>query len=112
MKYHEDTVLGLNWAGNVDVPVAYEWNPATLLRGRAGDRHPWRRGADLVGDAGNDGRPGVHGVPPSGGVAEVAWSPQEGRQWTEFRTRLGAQAPRWTALGINAYWSPTVEWRR
>ena len=34
--------------------------------GRARDRHPWSRGADLVGDAGNDGRSGVHGVPASG----------------------------------------------
>ena len=30
MKYHDDTDR-LNWAGNVDVPVVYEWNPATLL---------------------------------------------------------------------------------
>jgi hexosaminidase len=31
MKYDDATVLGLNWAGNVDVSVPYEWNPATLL---------------------------------------------------------------------------------
>jgi hexosaminidase len=31
MKYDNATALGLNWAGNVDVSVPYEWNPATLL---------------------------------------------------------------------------------
>jgi hexosaminidase len=35
-------------------------------------------------------------------VAEVAWSPQDSRVWAEFRARLG----------INAYWSPKIEWRR
>jgi len=112
MKYHEDTVLGLNWAGNVDVPVAYEWNPATLLPGVSetailGVEAPiWSETLTTMDDL------EYMAFPRLAGVAEVAWSPQEGRQWTEFRTRLGAQAPRWTALGINAYWSPTVDWIR
>ena len=112
MKYHEDTVLGLNWAGNVDVPVAYEWNPATLLPGVPetailGVEAPiWSETLATMDDL------EYMAFPRLAGVAEVAWSPQEGRQWTEFRTRLGAQAPRWTALGINAYWSPTVDWMR
>ena len=29
MKYDDATVLGLNWAGNVDVAVPYDWDPAT-----------------------------------------------------------------------------------
>jgi hexosaminidase len=45
-------------------------------------------------------------------VAEVAWSPQSSRNWSQFRTRLGAQAPRWSALGINAFWSPKIDWQR
>jgi len=45
------------------------------------------------------------------GAAEIAWSPAAARKWEEYRTRLGAQAQRWSALGINAYWSPTVEWK-
>ncbi len=112
MKYHEDTVLGLSWAGNVDVPVAYEWNPATLLPGVPetailGVEAPiWSETLATMDDL------EYMAFPRLAGVAEVAWSPQEGRQWTEFRTRLGAQAPRWTALGINAYWSPTVDWIR
>jgi hypothetical protein len=26
--------------------------------------------------------------------------------------RLGAQAPRWSALGVNAFWSPKIDWKR
>ena len=48
--------------------------------------------------------------PRLAGAAEIAWSPAAGRTWDEYRQRLGAQAQRWTALGINAYWSPTVQW--
>lgn len=44
-------------------------------------------------------------------IAEVGWSPQEARKWDEFRERLGAQGPRWTALGLNFYRSPEVPWR-
>jgi hexosaminidase len=112
MKYHNDTELGLNWAGNVDVPVAYEWDPATLLpkvpeSAILGVEAPiWSETVVTMADV------EYLAFPRLAGVAEVAWSPQEARQWTEFRVRLGAQAPRWTALGINAYWSPTVEWMR
>ena len=32
-------------------------------------------------------------------------------RWEDFRERLGGQAPRWTALGINFFRSPEVAWR-
>ena len=32
MKYDDNAVLGLNWAGNVDVNVLYDWDPATHLK--------------------------------------------------------------------------------
>jgi hexosaminidase len=45
-------------------------------------------------------------------VAEVAWSAQASRDWNDFRTRVASQAPRWSALGINVFWSPKIDWRR
>jgi len=45
-------------------------------------------------------------------IAEVAWSPAKRRAWDEFKGRLAAHAPRWTALGVNFYRSPQVEWER
>ncbi len=112
MKYDKDTVLGLNWAGNVDVPVPYEWDPATLLpkvseSSILGIEAPiWSETTVTMANV------EFLAFPRIAGVAEVAWSPQAGRQWSEFRTRLVAHAPRWSALGINAYWWPKLDWLR
>jgi hexosaminidase len=45
-------------------------------------------------------------------VAEVGWSPAASRSWDTFRIRLGAQAPRWIALGVNFYRAPEIDWQR
>jgi SAM-dependent methyltransferase len=44
-------------------------------------------------------------------LGQVDWSPQGQRSWEEFRLRLGAQVPRWTALGLHYHRSPLVPWR-
>jgi hexosaminidase len=44
-------------------------------------------------------------------IAELGWSSRADHDWERFRARLGAQAPRWTAMGINFYRSPDVPWR-
>ena len=31
MKYDKATVLGLNWAGEIEVRTAYEWDPVSVL---------------------------------------------------------------------------------
>jgi hexosaminidase len=43
-------------------------------------------------------------------VAEVAWSPREGRDWESFRARLAAFGPRWEAAGISFHRSPEIDW--
>jgi hexosaminidase len=112
MKYDATTVPGLKWAGLVDVAVPYEWDPATLLPGVQPDsllgvEAPiWSETLVTMADV------EFMAFPRLAAVAEVAWSPQAGRQWSEFRGRLGAQAPRWSALGVNAYWSPAIDWHR
>jgi hexosaminidase len=112
MKYDKTTVLGLNWAGFVDVQVPYEWDPATLLprvpeNAVLGVEAPiWSETLATIDDVES------MAFPRLAAVSEVAWSSQRARRWDEFRARLGGQAPRWTALGINAYWSPRVDWSR
>jgi hexosaminidase len=112
MKYDDTTVLGLNWAGNVDVSVPYEWDPATHLPAvqenaiLGVETAIWSETLATMRDL------EFLAFPRLAAVAEMAWSPQSARQWSEFRVRLGAQAPRWQALGINAYWSPKIDWLR
>jgi hexosaminidase len=110
MKYDERTILGLNWAALIEIRDAYDWDPATLMTGvnpRAllGVEAPlWSETLGHIRDV------EFMAFPRLAAVAEVGWSPNQDRNWNDFRARLGAQGPRWTALGINFYRSPQVTW--
>ena len=85
MKYTRSSALGLTWAGTTSVRAAYDWDPATLVDGVeerdvAGVEAPlWsetistRAGLDHLA------------FPRLLGVAEIGWSPAEGRSWREYR---------------------------
>jgi hexosaminidase len=111
MKYDASTVLGLDWAGKVDVEVPYEWDPAKHLNVAEsqilGVEAPiWSETPATIRDV------EFLLFPRLPAVAEVAWTAQSARDWSDFRVRLGAQAPRWSALGVNAFWSPRIDWKR
>ncbi len=111
MKYGADTMLGLNWAGLISVQTAYDWDPATLVREASasailGVEAPlWSETAATIRDV------EFLAFPRLAAIAEVGWSPAAERDWPSFRARLGAQAPRWTALGINFYRAPEIPWK-
>ena len=44
------------------------------------------------------------------GLAEIGWSPAEGRGWGEYRQRLAAEGKRLVDRGINFYRDPDVPW--
>ena len=105
-------MLGLNWAGNISVRHAYDWDPASIVKGAA-------EGAVLGVEAPIWSETLVHlrdveymAFPRLAAVAEVAWSPADRRQWDDFARRLGAQAPRWQALGVNFHRTAEVSWER
>nr|WP_157599672.1 beta-N-acetylhexosaminidase [Saccharomonospora xinjiangensis] len=111
MKYNPDTPLGLSWAGYIEVRDSYEWNPGDHVTGVGEDavlgvEAPlWSetlRSSDHIE---------YMAFPRLAAVAELAWSPQEARDWTAFRERLGKQAPRWEERGIDFYRSPEVPWQ-
>jgi hexosaminidase len=110
MKYDGDTALGLNWAGLVPVQTSYDWDPATQVPGASsvlGIEAPlWSETIANMADA------EFLALPRLAALAEVAWTPQTMRAWDGFRVRLGAQAPRWSALGINFYRAPEIPWVR
>jgi hexosaminidase len=111
MKYDANTMLGLNWAGLISVQAAYDWDPAALVpeapaSAVLGVEAPlWSETTATMRDV------EFLVMPRLAAIAEVAWSPSAQHDWISFRARLGGQAPRWTALGINFYRSPEVPWR-
>jgi hexosaminidase len=112
MKYDSTTVLGLRWAGLIEVRDAYDWDPGTLLpdvpeAGLLGVEAPlWAETLVKLEDY------EYMAFPRLLAVAEVGWSPQASRNWEAFRARLGEQGPRLSALGVNFYRSPQVPWSR
>ena len=111
MKYDNDTPIGLTWAGIVSVKTSYDWDPATVAPGVPeasilGVEAPlWAETITNIRDY------EFLAFPRLAAIAEIGWSQQSMRKWDEFKERLGGQAPRWTALGLNFYRSPEVPWR-
>jgi hexosaminidase len=110
MKYDESTPLGQDWAGLIEVRDSYEWDPATLVDGVTekdvlGVEAPlWSE--TIVTNANID----YMTFPRLPAIAEIGWSPQARRSWDDFRVRLAAQGPRWSAMSVNFYRSPQVPW--
>jgi hexosaminidase len=110
MKYDKKTPLGQDWAGLVEVRDSYEWNPATLVDGVdekdvLGVEAPlWSE--TIVTDSTID----YMTFPRLPAIAEIGWTPQAGRTWSDFRVRLATQGPRWSAMGVDFYHSPQVPW--
>lgn len=112
MKYDSTTILGLQWAGRIDVRDAYDWDPATYLEGVPaaailGIEAPlWAETLEKRQDF------EFMAFPRLAAVAETGWSPQDQRAWEGFRLRLAAHGPRLAAMGINFYRSPQVPWEK
>ena len=111
MQYDSTTRLGLHWAAYIEVDKAYNWNPATLVKGIERD--------DIIGVIAplwtetiatmNDIEYMV--FPRLPGYAEIAWSPAAGRSWDEYKLRLGNHAPQMKAMEIDYYPSKLVNWK-
>jgi hexosaminidase len=111
MQYDASTPLGLNWAGYLSVSAAYRWDPTTFIRGIPepmimGIEGPlWSETLRTIQDV------EYMAFPRLPGLAELAWSPLAGRNWNEYRLRLGAQGERLAAMGVNYYHTPEVDFK-
>jgi len=110
MQYDSTTKLGLHWAAYVEVDSAYDWNPTTLVKGIKrenilGVEAPlWTETIATMDEIEYMVFPRIMGI------AEIAWSPEEGRGWEEYKVRLGNHARRLEALKIDYYKSKKVPW--
>ncbi|MBW3656975.1 MAG: family 20 glycosylhydrolase, partial [Gemmatimonadetes bacterium] len=110
MRYTRETMLGLNWAGFVEVRDAYGWDPASFL--------PGVTEANVIGVEAPMWSETVKNLtavqflafPRLPAIAEIGWSPAAAKDWESFRVRLAAQAPRWEMMGVNFHRSPQIPW--
>ena len=110
MQYDSTSKLGLHWAAYIEVKDAYDWEPSTHVDGVdktkiLGVEAPlW---SETIADL-NDIEYLL--FPRLPGIAEVAWTPVDARNWDDYKVRLGNQAKRFKALGIDYYPSKQVPW--
>ena len=111
MKYTPSTTLGLDWAGDITVQMAYEWDPATIIpsgvteKDILGVEAPlWSETLLTLQDI------EYMAFPRLIGYAESGWTPQSARSWDDYKLRLATQGPRLAAWGVNFYRSPEIRW--
>ncbi len=110
MQYDSTTKLGLHWAAYIEVDDAYNWDPATQVEGVnkeqiLGVEAPlWSETLVTMKDI------EYMLFPRLPGIAEIGWSPAEGKSWDEYKVRLGNHAPFMKAFGIGYYPSKKIQW--
>ena len=110
MKYDASTVLGLEWAGHIELRDAYEWEPADLVPGLPADAIIGVEAALWTETITTPDELFTLLLPRLAAVAEVAWSPAASRDWVGFRDRIAGQAHSWDHAELAWYRSPQVDW--
>ncbi len=111
MQYNKKTPLGLHWSGYVNVKKAYDWDPATSVKGIhkkdiTGVESPlWTETIKTFDDI------EYMVFPRLPGHAEIGWTPAKERSWDDYKKRIAKQASRFKALDINYYKSPLIDWK-
>lgn len=107
MKYNEQTMSGLQWAGFVELRDSYEWDPVNesahsqILGIEAAI---WTETLNTPVDL------EYMLFPRLTAIAETAWTPQTMRSWEDFRGRIAHMGKWLEFLGINFHHSTQVDW--
>ncbi|RRO18938.1 beta-N-acetylhexosaminidase [Saccharopolyspora rhizosphaerae] len=110
MKYDENTPLGLQWAGFIEVADAYGWDPGSYLQGVPEEAVLGVEAPMFSETLETSQHIEFMAFPRLPALAELGWSPKAALNWESFRNRLAAHGPRWEAAGQDFYRSPQVPW--
>jgi len=110
MQYDSTTRLGLHWAAYIEVDSAYIWDPANYADSITRNNILGVEAALWSETITNMEDIEYMVFPRLPGYAEIAWSPVAGRNWDEYKVRLGNHAARFKAMGIDYYKSKLVPW--
>jgi hexosaminidase len=110
MKYDSTTILGLKWAGFIDLRTAYDWDPTTLIPG-IGASSILGLEAPLWAETLITRQDYEYlAFPRLAAAAELGWSSPQNVGWDSFRRRIAAHGARLAALGVNFARLPTIAW--
>ncbi|MEV8632354.1 family 20 glycosylhydrolase [Streptosporangium sp. NPDC051023] len=110
MKYTSETGPGQRWAGYIEVRKAYDWDPGTYLSGVPASAVLGVEAPLWTEAVSTEEEIEYMAFPRLPAIAELGWSPWAAHAWGPFERRLGAQASRWTIMGIDFHRSPQVSW--
>jgi hexosaminidase len=110
MKYDSTTILGLKWAGLIDLRTAYAWDPAALLPGVGASSVLGVEGPLWAETLVTRQDYEYLAFPRLAAIAELGWSAPDRIGWESFRRRMGAHGARLAALGVNFARVPGVPW--
>ena len=89
---------------------AYAWDPATYVKGISKENILGVEAALWSETVANMNEIEYMVFPRLPGYAEIGWSLANGRNWDEYKIRLGKQGNRMKAMGIDYYKSKKVPW--
>jgi hexosaminidase len=110
MSYDSTSSFGLHWAAFIEVDSAYSWNPATYVDGISKENIIGIEAPLWSETISNMDEVEYLLFPRLPGYAEIGWSQETGRNWKEYKVRLGKHAPRFKAMNIDFYRSKLVPW--
>ena len=110
MKYDSATVLGLKWAGLINLRTAYDWNPLTQIAG-VGESSILGVEAPLWAETLITRQDYEYmAFPRLTAIAELGWSAPQRIDWEDYRRRVAQHGARLSALGVNFARDPSVNW--
>ncbi|MGK0315070.1 MAG: hexosaminidase [Saprospiraceae bacterium] len=108
MQYDSTTLLGLHWAAYIELDSAYIWDPATQINGVSESQIIGVEAALWSETIDNLNEIEYMAFPRLIGHAEIGWSPQEGRNWNEYKFRLAKHEERMIEMGVDYYRSALI----
>mgnify|MGYP002735295396 CR=1 FL=1 len=110
MKYDSDTPLGLDWAGHTELQDSYDWDPDQQIESM--------RPGSVTGVEAAVWTETIHDLdalmymllPRLPAIAEVAWSPQGNRDFSDFSERIADEPKWWGSRDWTWHRSPGVDW--
>lgn len=109
MQYDSTTQLGLHWAAYIELDSAYMWEPTELVEGIGKDdilgvEAPlWTETIEKMDDI------EYMVFPRLIGIAEIAWTSPDKRNWDSYKDRLRQHTERLEALEVDYYASPLLK---